>query len=62
MRSLTSVAEVAADVVDGNSKSQFPNPKEIPMIKSQSPERSLFEIWDFRVCLELGIWDLEFPR
>jgi hypothetical protein len=63
MRGLTSAAEVAADGVGGNFRSQFPNPKQ--NLKSQNPKvciQVLFEIWglEFPWSLGFGIWDL--PR
>jgi hypothetical protein len=62
MRSLASVAEVTADVVGGNPKSQVPNLKETPSTKFQTSHQRLFEIWSLELLwgLGFGIWD--FPR
>jgi hypothetical protein len=48
-----------------NPKSQAPNPRQIATTQSLKIAGArlseTFGILDIRICLELGVWDLEFP-
>jgi hypothetical protein len=54
MRGLTSVAEVTADAVDGSSKSQNPNLKQIPRQNLKVRGDAFREIWDLKFVWSLG--------
>jgi hypothetical protein len=48
----------AAQQSDGNSKSQFPSSKKIPIFNHQNGHNmplGAIEVWNFVICLELGL-------